>query len=112
MRTRIRSHLVCYHGRTMKTTRRRSRRAGQTDKVSISLDRSELSTLRKRARRLYGGNLSAVIAEGVRRIREEEGREALVAWLGEAGHATPEEQEAIRAEWRGPAVRRRRRRIA
>lgn len=80
--------------------------------MSISLARSELSILRKRASRLYGGNLSAVIAESVRRIREEEGREALVAWLGDAGHASPEEREAIRAEWRGETVRRRRRRIA
>jgi Arc/MetJ-type ribon-helix-helix transcriptional regulator len=96
----------------MKTTRRRSGRAGRTAKVSISLDRSDLSMLRKRARRLYGGNLSAVIAEGVRRIQEEAGREALVRWLGEAGQTTPEQREAIRAEWRGEAVRRRRRRIA
>jgi hypothetical protein len=70
--------------------------------------------VRKRARRLYGGNLSAVIAEGVRRVREEEGREALVAWLGAAGNTTPAEREALRAEWRAASapVRRRRRRAA
>lgn len=87
-------------------------RAGRTDKVSISFDRSDLRLLRKRARRLYGGNLSAVVAEGVRRIRENEGREALVAWLGDLADATPEQRESIRAEWRGDSIRRRRRRTA
>jgi hypothetical protein len=75
------------------------KRAGQTDKISVSLDRTELALMRKRARRLYGGNLSAVIAEGVRRVREEEGREALVAWLGAAAVSTPAERQAIRASW-------------
>lgn len=80
--------------------------------MSISLDRSDLTLLRKRARRLYGGNLSAVVAEGVRRIREDEGREALVAWLGDLARTTPEQRESIRAEWRGDSTRRRRRRTA
>jgi hypothetical protein len=87
----------------------RKQRAGRTAKISISVDRSELSMLRKRARRLYDGNLSAVIAEGVRRVREEEGREALVAWLGEAGSATPEERESVRVEWRRESAPQRRR---
>ena len=64
--------------------------------------------LRKRARRLHGGNLSAVIADGVRLVREQEGREALVSWLGEAATATAEQQDAIRAEWRDRTPRRRR----
>jgi hypothetical protein len=76
-------------------------RAGKTDKVSVSIDRSDLVILRRRARRLYHGNLSAVVAEGVRRVREEEGREALVAWLGEHGDASAEQRDAIRAEWTG-----------
>lgn len=87
-------------------------RAGRTNKVSISLDRSDLVLLRKRARRLYGGNLSAAVAEGVGRIREDEGREALVGWLGDVAHTTPDERESIRAEWRADATRRRRRRTA
>lgn len=96
----------------MSASRRRATRPGRTDKVSISLDRSDLSILRKRARRLYGGNLSAVVAEGVRRIREEEGREELVAWLGDAAATTAEERESIREEWRGASVRQIRRRHA
>lgn len=74
-------------------------RAGRTEKISISLDRGDLAWLKKRARRLYSGNVSAVAAEGVRRLREEEGRAALVAWLGETAVASPAEGDAIRAEW-------------
>ena len=93
----------------MAAQRSRPARAGQTEKVSISLDRSDLKLLRTRARRLYGGNLSAAIADGVRRIREEEGRRALVAWLGEAADASPAELEAVRDQWRVHSARRARR---
>ena len=68
--------------------------------------------MRKRARRLYDGNLSAVVAEGLRRVREEEGREALLEWLGDAARATPAELQAVREEWRNPVPRRRARRKA
>jgi hypothetical protein len=76
-------------------------RIGRTEKISVSLERSDLMALRRRAKRLYGGNVSAAIAEGARRIREEEGREKLVVWLGDSGKTTPQERGAIRAEWRG-----------
>ena len=85
-------------------------RPGRTEKISVSIDRSDLLALRRRAKKLYGGNLSAAIAEAARRIREEEGREALVGWLGDAAAATPEEREAIRAEWRRGSPERPRRR--
>ena len=97
---------------TVKRTRRRS---GRTEKVSISLDRADLSMLKKRARRVHGGNFSAAIAEGVRRVREEEGREALVAWLGNAAEATPAQRALVRDEWRDDSAgrrRQRRRRVA
>jgi hypothetical protein len=87
----------------MKSSTRTTARPGRTDKISVSIDRADLAILRKRARRLYQGNLSAVIAEGVRRVREEEGREALVQWLGEAGNATDDERNAIRKEWKREA---------
>ena len=90
----------------------KSRRSGDTDKISISLRRDDLAALRKRARKLYDGNLSAVIAEGVRRVREEEGREALVEWLGPAGETSDRERAAIRAERRPKRGRSRRRRAA
>lgn len=95
----------------MTVARRPRRRAGRTDKISVSLDRSDLAIVKKRARRLHDGNISAVIAEGVRLVREEEGREALVEWLGDAAAATPAQRESIRAEWRDAAVRRRHRAV-
>lgn len=87
-------------------------RAGRTEKVSISLDRADLVALRRRADKLYEGNLSAAIAEGARRIREEEGREALLAWLGDAAASTDRERAAIRADWAHDKPRGRRRRAA
>lgn len=78
-----------------------SKRAGRTKKISVSLDPADLATIRRRAQRLHDGNLSAALADGIDRLREEEGREALVAWLGDAAKTTPEQREAIRAEWRG-----------
>jgi Arc/MetJ-type ribon-helix-helix transcriptional regulator len=92
--------------------RNRAARTGTTEKVSISIDRSDLAAMRKRARRLYHGNLSAVVAEGLRRVREEEGREALLEWLGEAAEATPSELQAVRDEWRSAVPRRAARRRA
>jgi hypothetical protein len=85
-------------------------RKGRTEKISVSLDRGDLEALRRRAKRLYGGNVSAAIAEGARRIREEEGREKLVAWLGDSSETAPDERDAIRAEWHGAPERSRPRR--
>lgn len=76
-------------------------RAGRTEKISVSLDKGDLDALRRRAKKLYGGNLSAAIAEGARRIREQEGREALLAWLGPAADLTEDQRAAIHTEWRG-----------
>jgi hypothetical protein len=39
------------------------------------------------------------MASRAKRIREEEGREKLVAWLGDSGKTTAEERDTIRAEW-------------
>lgn len=108
---------MCYLGSTMARTNRRpvraaseASRSGRTEKISVSLDRGDLEALRRRAKRLYGGNVSAAIAEGARRIREEEGREKLVAWLGSSSETTPEERDAIRAEWQAAPARSRARR--
>ncbi len=89
-----------------------TKRAGRTEKISVSLPSADIRALRRRAKKLYGGNLSAAVAEGARRIQEEEGREALVAWLGQAAEATPEEREAIRLEQGAGAPKRRRARAA
>jgi hypothetical protein len=80
-----------------------AKRAGRTEKISISVDHDDLAILRKRAKRLHGGNLSAVIADAARLIEEEEGRQALLDWLGDAARLTDEDRARIDAEWRGPA---------
>jgi len=80
----------------------KAKRRGRTKKLSISLDERDEHYVRARAKRVHGGNVSAVVAEGIKRIREEEGRRALGAWLDQ--HVRPpteEEMNAIRAEWRG-----------
>jgi hypothetical protein len=79
-----------------------SKRAGRTVKVSISIDQHDFALLRKRAKAVSGGNISAAITEMIHIAREWEGREALAAWLGE-GREEPsgESMAAVRAEWRG-----------
>jgi hypothetical protein len=84
---------------TMRVSLHKPSRAGVTQKVSVSMAQEDLALLRRRARKLYGGNLSAAVGEGVRHIREQEGREALVRWLGRAGHTTETQRRALRAEW-------------
>jgi hypothetical protein len=89
------------------------RRPGRTVKLSISLDERDAELLRKRAEKRSGGNLSAVIAEMIRLTREWEGRLALAEWLG-AGREEPSEETlaGVRAEWRGDARPKRRKRTA
>jgi hypothetical protein len=79
-----------------------AKRAGRTVKLSIFIDRDDLEHLRKRARRLSGGNLSAAITDMIRIAAELEGREALATWLGEGrDELNAGAMNAIRAEWRG-----------
>jgi hypothetical protein len=73
--------------------------AGGTVKLSISLATKDVALLKKRAKRV--GSISAAISETIRLAGEEDGREALAAWLSEGrGELTEEEMESIRAEWR------------
>jgi hypothetical protein len=76
-----------------------AKRAGRTEKLSISMNRADVALLRKRAEALYGGNLSAALGEGVARLREELGREALVSWLGASARTTAAAREEILADW-------------
>jgi hypothetical protein len=87
-------------------------RAGKTRKLSISLDENVVARLRKRAKRVSGGNVSALIGDAVERALLDEGREALAAWLLEAHQPSAEELEAVYTEWRGEKPRKRRRRSA
>ena len=59
-----------------------SKRAGVTEKISISIPRDDLRALKKRAKRLYDGNVSAVIAELAADAKLLEGMNDLVNWMG------------------------------
>ena len=74
------------------------KRAGATAKISISLSRSDLAALKKRAKRLYAGNVSAVISELAADAALLEGMQELVNWLGGTS-LTPLERKAIDREW-------------
>jgi len=90
-----------------------ARRAGNTVKLSISIDPDDLALLKKRAKRVSGGNLSAAISETIRIAQEWEGRKALAAWLGEGrDEPSAETMGAIRAEWRGARPTKRRTKAA
>jgi hypothetical protein len=87
-------------GRPPRSPARATQRASRSQKVSVSIQSEDLAWLRRRAK-AYGGNLSAVLAEATRLLRQRESREALVAMLGDAAEMSTEEAEAIRREWDG-----------
>ena len=72
-----------------------TKRAGVTEKISISIDRADLAILRKRAKRLHGGNLSAVIAEMIARAKQQEALAGLIDWLGGPSPMTKERADEI-----------------
>ena len=69
-------------------------------KVSISVDADDLKWLRRRAKR-HGGNLSAVMAEATRLLRQREARERVLERFGKDADVSAAEANAIRREWRG-----------
>jgi hypothetical protein len=78
------------------------KRAGTTEKISISVRRSDLASLRKRAKRLYDGNVSAVIAELAADAALLEGMHDLIARLG-GPSLTEGDRVALDREWAGQA---------
>ncbi len=78
------------------------KRAGATEKVSVSLQSDLLKTLRRRAKRLYAGNLSAVITEVAEATARLEAQDELIRHFGWAPLSDRERAE-IEAEWYGPA---------
>jgi hypothetical protein len=74
------------------------KREGATEKISISLSRSDLAALRKRAKRLYSGNVSAVVAELAADAALLEGMQELVNHLG-GPSLTDRERQEIDREW-------------
>jgi hypothetical protein len=81
----------------MAATKKTRRSPARTERMDISIARIDWTLLRRRAKRLYHGDIVAVIAEGIERVRQEEGRQALLAWL-DGADAGAEEPERIRVE--------------
>jgi hypothetical protein len=77
----------------------RESRSGATTQLSISLPTEEARLLERRARRVYGGNVSRVISEAIRYVAYEEGRDALIASFGRKGRPTPAEAKQLDADW-------------
>jgi hypothetical protein len=75
------------------------KRPGGTAHLSISLPAEEAKILRRRAKRVYEGNVSRVISDAIRYIAYEEGRDALIASFGGEGSPTPEEARRLDAAW-------------
>lgn len=93
----------------------RARRAGNTVTLSVSLSPADAAVVRRRAKRVHGGNVSAAISDAAALLRIEENREALAAKLEEElGPLDPRLARAILMESAGvvPPVRRRKRRRA
>lgn len=61
-------------------------------KASISIDDADLEWLKRRAKRLHGGNLSAAVSEGTRLLRHLDRMRSLLDHLG-----VPELTDAQRA---------------
>jgi len=91
-----------------------AKRAGVTQKVSLSVRREDLAMLKKRARQLHDGNVSAVFAELIAEIRRREAWARAVAWYGKPIVLSEAEQPAIDRELLGErrARRARRKRVA
>jgi hypothetical protein len=85
------------------------KRAGNTVTLSVSMRPEDLAVLRKRARRVHGGNVSAAIADAAELLRLEENRQAFARKLEqELGPFDPAVARAILMETMGvvPPVRR------
>lgn len=75
------------------------KRPGGTVHLSISLPTAEANLLKKRAKRVHGGNVSRVVSDAIRYIAYEEGRDALIASFGKNAKPTSEDARRFDAEW-------------
>ena len=91
--------------------KKRRPRPGRTRSISVSLDEATYDALKKRAARLHGGNLSAVIIEMGAAAKRLEAMASFAAWAGFAP-LTDEEREEVDREWRPVAPRKKRGRRA
>ena len=83
-------------------------RAGVTRKVSLSVHEDDLRMLKERAKRVHGGNVSALFGDLIARIRREEALQKAFEWYGEPIVLTDEERERIDRQLLGEARPRRR----
>ena len=75
------------------------KRPGGTTHLSISLPAEEAKILRRRAKRIYDGNVSRVVSDAIRYIAYEEGRDALIGSFGGRGKPTPAEAAQLDRVW-------------
>jgi hypothetical protein len=75
-----------------------AKRAGVTSKVSLSVHSEDLKMLKRRAKRLYGGNVSAVFAELIATIKRQEAWGKAVAWYGKPIVLSDDDRESIDRE--------------
>ena len=75
------------------------KRLGGTTHLSISIPSEEAKILKRRAGRVYGGNVSRVISDAIRYVAYEEGRDALIASFRGRGAPTPADARRFDAEW-------------
>jgi hypothetical protein len=80
-----------------------AKRAGVTEKVSVSVNKADLAMLKKRAKRLHGGNVSAVFADLIAEVRRREAWDRAVVWYGRPIELSDEEREVIDRELLGRA---------
>ncbi|MBK9000430.1 MAG: hypothetical protein IPM35_32315 [Myxococcales bacterium] len=79
-----------------------AKRSGNTAKISVSVSHSDLASLRRRAKRLYAGNVSAVIAELAADAALLEGMQELVDHLG-GPVLTSQDRHSLDHAWAKPA---------
>jgi hypothetical protein len=72
-------------------------------KVSFSIAEPALLEWAKQRADRQGVSLSSVITDAIRRARQHEARERVLAWLGPAATLTLEREAEILAEWGEPA---------
>jgi hypothetical protein len=78
---------------------RMKKRPGGTTHLSISLPTEEAKILKRRAKHVYGGNVSRVVSDAIRYIAYEEGRDTLIASFAGRGKPTPAEAAQLDAAW-------------
>ena len=76
----------------------RRARGIRTEKISVSVTKEDLAKLQRRAKRLYGGNVSAVIHEMAEQAEKQEAIDKLWVSLGKPT-VSEKEKRAIFAEW-------------